>query len=284
VKAGDLVVITVRRPCSHESCETCRAGRQDYCFTGDFKERGIKQEHGFMTEFVVEEERYLNVVPRELRDVGVLIEPLTIAEKSLEQLRTVQQRLPWSATHGDRKRRAVVLGAGPVGLLGAMALQVSGFAVTMYSRASQEKSDIIRAIGADYIASESQSVEDMAKAAGPIDVVYEALGASGLAFDVIKYLGPNGVFIFTGVPGRKGPVEVDTDFIMKDVVLNNQVILGTVNAPPHCFESAVDHLGQFMRQWPSAVRSLITARFPIDGALGPLSAGGGIKNVIAVAS
>ena len=64
-------------------------------------------------------------------------------------------------------------------------------------------------------------------------MVYEAVGASGVAFDVIKHLGPNGVFIFTGVPGRKGPIEVDTDYIMQDVVLNNQVILGSVNAPPH---------------------------------------------------
>ena len=99
----------------------------------------------------------------------------------------------------------------------------------------------------------------MAKTAGPIDLVYEAIGASSVAFEVIKYLGPNAVFIFTGVPGRKGPVEVDTDYIMRDVVLNNQVIVGTVNAPPHCFKAAIDHLGIFLKQWPEAIRSLITA-------------------------
>ncbi len=94
VKAGDLVVMTVRRPCPHPACVACREGRQDFCYTGDYTERGIKQSHGYMTEFVVEEERYLNPVPRELRDVAVLVEPLTIAEKSLEQLWTVQRRLP----------------------------------------------------------------------------------------------------------------------------------------------------------------------------------------------
>ena len=82
-----------------------------------------------MTELVVEEERYFHLVPRELRDVAVLVEPLTIAEKSLEQLWTVQRRLPW-----DHRRRAVVLGAGPVGILGAMALRVEGFDVSVYSR------------------------------------------------------------------------------------------------------------------------------------------------------
>ena len=135
VKAGDLVIMTVRRPCQHPDCVACREGRQDFCYTGDYTERGIKQRHGYMTELVVEEERYLNPVPRELRDVAVLVEPLTIAEKSLEQLSTVQRRLPW-----DRPRHcAVVLGAGPVGILGAMALQVEGFEVSVYSRSANHE-------------------------------------------------------------------------------------------------------------------------------------------------
>ena len=243
-----------------------------------------------MTEFVIEEERYLNPVPRELRDVGVLVEPLTIAEKSLEQLWLIQQRLPWTCPVEPGKpsehcHRAVVLGAGPVGLLGAMALRIAGFDVTVYSRSRthDESNPIVSAIGARYIASETHSVEDLAKAVGSIDVVYEALGASSVAFDVIQHLGPNGIFIFTGVPGRKGPIEVDTDFIMKDVVLKNQVILGSVNAPPHCFQAAIRDLGTFVQKWPAAVHSLITARYPIEQALQPLSNNaGGIKNVIAV--
>ena len=290
VKLGDLVVITVRRPCPHPECVACRDGRQDFCYTGDFTERGIKQQHGFMTEFVIEEECYINPVPRELRDVGVLVEPLTIAEKSLEQLWLIQQRLPWACPVEPGKprehcHRAVVLGAGPVGLLGAMALRIAGFDVTVYSRspAHDENNAIVSAIGARYIAAETYSVGELAKAVGNIDVVYEAVGASGVAFDVIQHLGPNGVFIFTGVPGRKGPLEIDTDYIMKDVVLKNQVILGSVNAPPHSFQAAIRDLGTFAKKWPDAVRSLITARFPIEQALKPLSNdAGGIKNVVTV--
>jgi threonine dehydrogenase-like Zn-dependent dehydrogenase len=290
VKPGDLVVMTVRRPCGHPDCMACREGRQDFCFTGDFTERGIKQQHGYMTEFVIEEERYLNAVPPELRDVGVLTEPLTIAEKSLEQLWLIQQRLPWACPVEPGKppehcHRAVVLGAGPVGLLGAMALRIAGFDVTVYSRSRthEENNSIVSAIGARYIAAETQSVDELAKSVGNIDVVYEAVGASGVAFDVIQHLGPNGVFIFTGVPGRKGPMQVDTDYIMKDVVLKNQVILGSVNAPPHSFQAAIRDLGIFIQKWPDAIRSLITARFPIDQALKPLSNdAGGIKNVVVI--
>ena len=224
--------------------------------------------------------------------MGVLVEPLTIAEKSLEQLWLIQKRLPWACPVEPGKpsehcHRAVVLGAGPVGLLGAMALSIAGFQVTVYSRSPKhdETNPIVAAMGARYIAAETHSVEELAQAAGPIDVVYEAVGASGVAFDVIQHLGPNGVFIFTGVPGRKGPMQVDTDFIMQDVVLKNQVILGSVNAPPHSFQAAIRDLEIFMQKWPNAVRSLITARFPIEQALQPLANNaGGIKNVVQVAS
>ena len=291
VKQGDLVVMTVRRPCPHPECIACREGRQDFCYTGDFTERGIKSRHGFMTELVVEEERYLNVVPRSLRDVAVLVEPLTIAEKSLEQLAQVQQRLPWATPVEPGQadgvgRRAVVLGAGPVGLLGAMVLRVSGYQVAVYSRSPDgaEHNEIVAAIGGQYIAAERHTVDQLPALAGPIDVVYEATGASGLAFEVIKYLGPNAVFIFTGVPGHKPPVPIDTDQIMRDMVLKNQAVVGSVNAPPHCFEAAINHLGIFLARWPNAVHSLITRRFPIEQAMEPLLSGaGGVKNVIAIA-
>ena len=99
---GDLAVPTVRRPCGHERCGPCRHGRQDFCITGDFTERGIKGPHGYMTEFVVEDEQYVVKVPRELRDVAVLIEPLTVAEKAAEQVRVLTQR---QERHHHRVRR-----------------------------------------------------------------------------------------------------------------------------------------------------------------------------------
>lgn len=291
LKPGDLVVATVRRPCGHPECRACREGRQDFCYTGDFTERGIKQRHGYMTELVVEEEQYLNVVPRELRDVAVLVEPLTIAEKSLAQLWQIQQRLPWGCDTGVDKgpghcHHALVLGAGPVGLLGAMALKLAGFEVTVYSRTHShaDKDDIVDAIGANFIPAEKYSVEQMAKETGPIDVVYEAVGASSLAFEVIQVLGPNAVFIFTGVPGRKAPIQVDTDLIMRDMVLKNQLVFGTVNAAPENFQDAIRDLGTFRQRWPSAVNAIITGRFSLDQAIDLVTSDkGGIKNVVAVA-
>ena len=288
LKVGDLAVLRVRRPCPHDTCAACRAGRQDFCYTGDFTERGIKEAHGFMTEFVVDDEQYMNAVPRDLRDVAVLIEPLAIAEKALIQVWAVQQRLPWACPVIPGKdpeycHRAVVLGAGPVGLLGAMVLVANGFETTVYSRGpvSGPKASFVRSIGAAYLSSDKHAPKQLAERIGNIDLVYEATGAADISFKVIEVLGTNGVFVFTGVPGRKAPIKLDANLIMRNLVLRNQMVFGTVNAGPAAFEAAIRDLGVFMKRWPDALRSLITGRYPVEAACDLLlGKPDGIKQVI----
>ena len=290
VKLGDLVVPMVRRPCPHETCLACRSGRQDFCYTGDFTERGIKMQHGFMTELVVDDEQYMNAVPRELRDVAVLVEPLTIAEKGVTQLWQVQQRLPWACPVEPGKRgafchRAVVLGAGPVGLLGAMVLANEGFQTFVYSQEPKPgpKSNLVESIGATYVSGSDTSLEQLAALVGNIDLVYEATGASKVSFQLMELLGTNGVFIFTGVPGRKAPIELDADLIMRNLVLKNQIVYGTVNANRDAFESAISDLGVFRKRWPQALPSLITKRYRMEQHRDLLlGKAGGIKNVISI--
>jgi threonine dehydrogenase-like Zn-dependent dehydrogenase len=287
---GDLVVTMVRRPCGHPECIACRSGRQDFCYTGDFTERGIKGRHGFMTEFVVDDEKYMNPVPAELRGVAVLVEPMTIAQKAIEQLWQVQARLPWACPiePGEPPQychNALVLGAGPVGLLGAMALVLQGFKTFVYSKnpLPNPRADLCKAIGVQYISSEQTSIDEMAKIVGSIDLVYEAVGASSLAFDIMRVLGTNGLFIFTGVPGRKGPIQVDTDLLMRDFVLKNQVVFGTVNAGREAFRGAISDIGNLYKRWPDTVKKLITGRFNIDQAVELLTGKvDGIKSVVSL--
>ena len=290
---GDLAILSVRRPCPHAECLACRAGRYDFCYTGDFTERGIKMAHGFMTEYVVDEEQYLVRLPQSLREIGVLAEPLTIAEKAISQLWQVQQRLPWACPIVPGKsgpgycHRAVVLGAGPVGLLGAMAFVVAGFQTSVYSRGRppHAKASVVEMIGATYIPTEDCQIDCLAKTIGGIDVVYEATGASQLSFELMQALGPNAVFIFTGVPGRKGPIALDADRLMRDLVLKNQVIFGTVNAGRDAFEAAIQGLETFAARWPQTVRSLITSRHQPEAYKQVLlEKAGGIKQTIQFAA
>ena len=288
-KPGDLVVPSVRRPCPDPNCAPCREGRQDFCFTWKFKERGINQLHGYMTEQFVEEETYLTAVPKELRDVAVMAEPLTIAEKGLAQAWQVQKRVPgWEHDNRDGKgrgcgRTAVVLGAGPIGLLGAMKLLVEGFRVFIYSRSPKPnfKADIAEQIGAEYISSVKMGVDDLAQQIGNIDLVYEAVGEGDVAFDLARVLGVNGIYIFTGIPSQKPAITVLADNMMRNITLKNQALVGTVNASPQAFIDAIRDLGEFKTRWPKAVASLITGRHTIDAHRELLiGKAAGIKNVI----
>lgn len=274
VRAGDLVVPTVRRPCPHARCLPCRSGHQDYCYTGDFTERGIKEAHGYLAEYVVEREANLVAVPAGLEGLAVLTEPLTIAEKALAQVFwLMQHRPPWLApgTPPDERGHglsALVLGVGPVGLLGAMTLAVSGFRTYVYSRElpPSPRTDLVSAVGATYVSSQTTGAAEVAAQIGNIDVIYEAVGHSHFALEVLRVLGHNGIYILTGVPGLQAFIQSDPASLMRNMVLKNQVLLGTVNAGLDAFAVAVQHLAEFQRRWPDATQTLIAGRYPPEQA------------------
>lgn len=268
---GDLVVPTVRRPCGRPECTACTAGRQDFCFTGEYTERGIVKAHGFAAEQIVDEAAQFVKVPAALRDIGVLVEPLTIAEKGLLQVWDIQERLPWVSRRARRtgdapKLRALVLGAGPIGLLGAVLLADNGFDTHVYSleRTDDPRAELVRSVGGTYHSAQDEDVGALWKKLGDVDMVYEATGASKLSFAVLELMGYNGIFVFTGVPGRKEPFEVDGATIMRNLVLENHVLLGTVNAGMDAFEAAVRDLTVWRTKWPHIFDTLISGRYDLE--------------------
>jgi threonine dehydrogenase-like Zn-dependent dehydrogenase len=268
---GDLVVPSVRRPCDDPKCQPCRAELQDFCATGKFTERGINQRHGYMTEHYVEREEFLNFVPAHLRDIAVLVEPLTVAEKGLAQAWKTQLRLPWVAADAPPDQpgkglNAVVLGAGPIGILGAMTLVANGFKTYVYSRMKKPnpKAELVESFGATYISAEVETPEQLAARVGNIDLVYEGIGVSQVSFDVLRVLGQNGIFVFTGIPAPGKTISIAGNDIMRNIVLKNQAVIGTVNADRAAFQNAIRDLGVFIERWPQAIKSLITGRYSVD--------------------
>ena len=279
---GELVAVTVRRPCRDRECPACCVARPDFCVSGNFRERGIKQADGFMTEVVVEDDRYLIPVPHALADVGVLLEPLTIAAKAAVELESILKRFPWEPAG----LRGLVLGAGPIGLLAAMTLVARGGVETcVYSLepTDSERAKLVRSIDAEYVSARDTALPDLPSRLGKFDIVFEAVGVPEVAFGALGALAPNGVFIFSGVPGGHGAVEMDLGRIMRDLVLQNQVLFGTVNASRSTFEASVRRLEQFMTVFPEAVRGLITERVPLEQAPEVLRRPGGIKQVVSMA-
>ena len=260
LSVGDYVVATVRRPCLHAHCRPCRSSQNDMCRTGDFTERGIGGRHGFLSEYYAEEPQFLTPVPAALASIGILLEPLAVAEKALRQCRQIQERLPWNLEN------AVVLGAGAIGLLAAMLLRLRGINTWVYdlSAPDGDKARIAEQIGARFANTGETPVSGISATLGPVDLIVEATGYSPLVFDSYRQLANNGVLCLLGVAGDSNPVSVDPANFNNGLVLGNRLVFGSVNANPSDFRAGVEHLAQIEQRWPGAAAGLLTRQVPLD--------------------
>lgn len=265
VKPGDLAVLTVRRGCG--ACLPCMMNRSDMCLTGNYHERGIWGMDGYQTEFVVDREQYIVRVPAELAAVGVLAEPLSVAEKAIDEAVRVQTaRLPEAAATPDwlRGRRCLVAGLGPIGLLAALALRLRGAEVYGLDVVDKESArpQWLAAIGGTYVDGRTVPPGRVEHEVGGMDLVFEAAGVASLEFDLLDALGRNGVYVLTGIPGGDRPLQLDGADLIRRLVLGNQVMLGSVNASRDHFQMAVDDLLRARLAWGDKVEQLISDRVP----------------------
>ncbi|MGE0041133.1 MAG: glucose 1-dehydrogenase [Vicinamibacterales bacterium] len=255
VAPGDRVVFMVRRP-GHSIYD--RIGLQDMTTDDQYFERGISLRHGFLTERVVDDAAYAIKVPARLERAGVLLEPTSVAEKAIRQAYKVQERLGiW------RPARAVVLGAGPLGLLATMALRVRGLEVTTLAlpRLPYVNGELAEAVGARYVSAKDQDLQHLSASMGNIDLIVEATGYSPLVFDAMERLGRNGVLVLTGIAGGSRMADgVHADHILQSFVLGNKVAIGSVNAAREDFERGVSDLVMADALWPGWLDRLLTHR------------------------
>jgi threonine dehydrogenase-like Zn-dependent dehydrogenase len=257
IQPGGYVVATVRRP-GHSIYDSI--GLQDMTTDDVYYERGINLRHGYLTEYYVEDAAYVVPLSPNLREVGVLLEPLTVSEKGINQAYEIQRRLKvW------RPRRAAVLGSGTIGLLASMALRLRGLEVTCYSRrpAPYLNSDLIEALGARYVSSQEHTLAEASTLYGPFDLILEATGFSPIVFEAMQALGKNGVLILASVTGGDHMVQVPADKINQGFVLGNKVMVGTVNAAREDFVSGVNDLIKAEALYPGWLGKLLTT--PVRG-------------------
>ena len=257
LKPGDFVVATVRRP---GTSLYDRIGTSDMSTDEVYFERGINLRHGYLTEYYVDDAEFIVKVPRGLRDVGVLLEPLTVVEKGITQAYEIQRRLRvW------HPKRAAVTGAGTIGLLAALALRLRGLDVTVFGQRPEpyRNSELIRQLDARYLSTQSMSVADGAAMHGPFDLMFEATGYSPIAFEAMGALGRNGVLVLSSVTGGDRHTEVMSDKINLDFVLGNKVVVGTVNANREYFERGVQDMALAEAEYAGWLGQLLT--HPIKG-------------------
>ena len=247
LQKGDLVVGIVRRP-DPVPCSNCAVGEWDMCRNGQYTERGIKEIDGFMSERWRIEPEYAMKVDRSLGLLGVLLEPTTVVAKAWEQVGAVGKRAFWEP------RTVLVTGAGPIGLLAALVGRQQGFEVHVLDRVeSGPKPELVRALGATY---HTGTVGDVGFEP---DVILECTGVGQVIADSIRAVAPGGVVCLTGVGSGGRTVGLPTADVASNVVLRNNVVVGSVNANKRHWYRAGQALA---RADPSWLARLITRREP----------------------
>jgi threonine dehydrogenase-like Zn-dependent dehydrogenase len=248
---GDLVVGIVRRP-DPVPCGACARGQFDMCRNGRYTERGIKQIHGYASELWTVEEGYAVTLDPRLADVGMLMEPTTIVAKAWDQVERIGRRA-WF-----EPERALVTGAGPIGLLAAMIGVQRGLEVHVLDRVTDGvKPDLVRRLGATY---HSSDLREVAKDVAP-DIVIEATGVGELVFDAMEMTASYGIVCLTGVSPTGRSLTIDAGTINREIVLENDAVVGSVNANHDHYRMAAAALADADLDW---LNGLITRRVPLD--------------------
>jgi threonine dehydrogenase-like Zn-dependent dehydrogenase len=195
-----------------------------------YTERGINGLHGYFTELAVDAASDLVRIDRALRARAVLMEPLSVVEKAI----SLALRL-----HQGEPRRALVLGAGTVGLLAACVLRFRGLDVDLVSTepADSGRARLALAAEARYLATPEQAADIVIEAAGADAAVNAGLGA----------MRPLGVLMLLGAHSSAVP----PSFI--DVILRNQVVAGSVNAGPEAFAEAARDIARLPEEVASGL-------------------------------
>jgi threonine dehydrogenase-like Zn-dependent dehydrogenase len=274
---GDLVTATVRRSCGR--CRACAAGSPDACETGDYRERGITRLDGFACELVAEDAAEVVPVPASLDRLGVLAEPASVCARALRQVDAVGARGHWAPA------RALVVGAGAIGVLAATFLRLDGLEVWTASRepGSSRKAELVTATGGIYVPLGDTSLAALAEEVGRFDLVVQAAPDAQTTLDAVASLRRNGVACVLGIDGREQRVGLDGPVVGVDLVLQNRAVFGSVNARRDDWVAGVELLDRARRRWPDAVEAFVGRRVPLD-AFAEAFAFDGVKATLEVAS
>jgi threonine dehydrogenase-like Zn-dependent dehydrogenase len=248
---GDHVVGIVRRP-DPVPCAYCAAGEWDMCRNGRYTERGIKELDGYASDRVVLEPEFAVKVDSALGDAAVLVEPASVVAKAWDHATSIGNRSrAWNA------RSVLVTGAGPVGLMAALLGTQRHLDVHVYDRITGGiKPGLVRDLGAVYHAGDIDVLGDLAP-----DIIIECTGATPVIADAVARTGPSGIVCLAGLSSGGHAIRMDVRSMNRDMVLENDVVFGSVNANRAHYEAAVDALQRADRSWLSR---LVTRRVPLD--------------------
>lgn len=236
---GDLIVGIVRHS-DPVPCIACGVGEFDMCRNGQYTERGIKEINGFASERWRTDPAYAVKLDPGLRDVGVLTEPASILAKAWDHIERIGKRATW------KPKTALITGAGPVGLLGAMMGVQRGLEVHVLDRVKDgPKPKLVEDLGGHYY---TGSIKDLKFRP---DIIIESTGVANVIVEAMEQMANDGILCLTGISSHGQYVNVDIGSLNRTMVLENSVIFGSVNANHHHWQMAEEALRKADRSWLS---------------------------------
>lgn len=192
-KVGDYVTLYPLISCGH--CFVCLNGDPHVCRT--LRLYGFDADGG-MAEYIKAPVNNLMRLPEEMPpSVGAIIEPLAVSVHGVS-------RAPLNEV-----RTAVVMGAGPIGLLSALVAQARGVEQIIISDPIPFRRELAASLGLTAVAAGDElkaMVEDKTSGEGA-DLVLECAAAAAAAQQMTALVRPRGTVINLGV--FKAPVNVD---------------------------------------------------------------------------
>lgn len=248
---GELVVGIVRRP-DPVPCRACAGGEWDMCENGLYTERGIRGWDGYGAERFRLEPAYAVQVDPGLGITGVLLEPASILAKAWDHIERIGHR-----TRTWAPRRVLVTGAGPVGLLAALMAAQRGYELHVYDRVTDgPKPALVRDLGGLWHSGDLEALADLRP-----DVVLECTGAGPVVLAMMRHSGRNAIVCLTGLSSSGREVPLDAAGLNRSMVLENDVVFGSVNANRVHYELAGEALARADKGW---LERLITRRVPLE--------------------
>jgi threonine dehydrogenase-like Zn-dependent dehydrogenase len=265
LEAGDVVVPSayIQWPPMDPSLARCRV---DLCPYGKEFRRGINS-HGFFREAFAERPEYLLKVPPDLTEVAVLLEPLTVTLKGFTDAQLLRDRwlgMPCGARPGDYRQRVMVIGAGPIGMLGIMLARTYGWETVGVDAVPEDslKAQLIRDVGAHYVDARATSAADIGEQFGTFDVIVECVQEPTVLQTYLDLLGIGSVFVLVGWTAADKEVSLNIAELVRTLLDKQATILSTTGAGHAHYVEGMRRLSAIKASFGDVLERSVTTSLP----------------------
>ncbi|MHA6323632.1 alcohol dehydrogenase catalytic domain-containing protein [Roseivivax sp. CAU 1753] len=236
LRAGDRVVVDPNLECG--TCRACRRGWAHLCESlGAY---GVTCNGGFAEQSVVQASA-VHPIGDMGYDIAALAEPLGCVLNGLD------------AAQVARARSGLIFGAGPIGLLMAIGMRVSGVDDIALVDIDAGRLELAESFGFRGVASQGAELTTLKQG---IDLVVDATGVPAVAAALIDYIANGGVGLFFGVCPSDVRIEISPFELFR-----RQITLAGSHSLNHNIPQALDGL----RAYGDDIARIVSHRMPLEG-------------------